>query len=150
VAKARRQPIGAQLARALAAAAIVLACTAAAVLAAGPRAGASYSGHTAHGYRPLTLTVSRTGRSVVVNVPFPPLYCQGGGGLERQITHPATITANAFHGSITYEYRLNHRLTARLRFNGRFSGAGVRGTVRSEYFRAHRCDGSTTYTARAR
>jgi len=130
-------------------------CLAAMALAAGvapalaaPR-NASYSGRTAHGKRPLTLKVSGDGRSITMNVPFPPLFCRGGGALERQITRPAAIGANGrFRGSITYEYKLNHRRNIRLYFSGRFSGRSITGTVRAEYLRAPQCNGSTGYSAR--
>ena len=137
--------------RGLVAAAALLAATAAIAVASGARAGALYFGHSKQGARPVYLHVSSTGRSVRFDVPFPPLFCQGGGALERQITHRATISSRGtFSGSILYEYKLNHRKTARLYFSGRFSGGTVRGTVRSEYFRAHQCDGSTGYSAKPR
>src|SRR5437763_7769846 len=109
----------------------------AAVAAAGAARNATYNGHTAQGYRPVYLHVSGDGRSVAVDVPFPPLFCQGGGGLERRITSPAAISASGgFHGSITFEYKPKHRRNIRLYFSGRFSGRSVSGKVRVEYLRA--------------
>jgi hypothetical protein len=132
----------------LLAAAAALAVTAGAAWAGAAR-NALYSGHTAHGTRPIYLRVSADGRSVTVDVPFPPLFCQGGGGLERRITRPAPIAGDgSFRGSITYEYRPNRRRNIRLTFSGRFSGRSARGAVRAEYLRAPQCNGSTSYSAR--
>jgi hypothetical protein len=134
--------------RALPVAAAVLGATAAAAWA-GAAGNALYSGHTAAGHRPIYLRVSGDARTVTVDVPFPPLFCQGGGGLERRITRAAPIAGDgSFHGSITYEYRPNHRRNIRLYFSGRFSGRSATGRVRAEYLRARQCDGSTGYSAR--
>ena len=80
-----------KLVRWLLAAAAVSALTAPVALAGAAR-NARYSGATAHGKRPLTLQVAGDRRRVTMNLPFPPLFCQGGGALERQISSAAAIT----------------------------------------------------------
>ena len=121
----------------------------AAVATAGAGRNAGYSGHTVQGHEPIYLHVSGDARAVTVDVPFPPLFCQGGGGLERRITGPAAISAGgAFHGTITYEYVPRHRRNIKLYFSGRFSGRSVSGKVRAEYLRAPQCNGTTGYSAR--
>jgi hypothetical protein len=140
-----------KLRRALLLASIALAATPAVALAAAAIKGATYTGNTVRGKAAITLKVSKSGKSVTVNAPVAPLYCQGGGGPERQITRAAGISkGGSFSGSIGYEFVLTHKLTARLFFKGKFSGHAVKGTARSEFVLAKSCDGSTTFTAKAK
>jgi hypothetical protein len=120
-------------------------------LAAGPVKGATYTGTTAHGNAAISLKVSKSGKSVTVNAPSAPIYCQGGGAGTRQITRAATISpSGSFKGSITYEFVPTHRITAHLRFAGKFSGHAVKGTARSEFPLAKQCDGSTSFSAKVK
>jgi len=140
-----------KLRRALLPASIALAATPAVALAAAAIKGATYTGSTVRDKAPITLKVSKSGKSVTVNAPVAPLYCEGGGGPERQITRAAGISqGGSFSGSIGYEFVLTHKLTARLFFKGKFSGHAVKGTARSEFVLAKSCDGSTTFTAKAK
>ncbi|MFI4990835.1 MAG: hypothetical protein ACHQHO_07975 [Solirubrobacterales bacterium] len=133
--------------------------TAAVALATGPKKGATYSGTTAHGKEPITLKVSKSGRTVTVSVASAPLYCQGGGGPERQVTAPAPIANDgSFSGSINYEDIPTHKRTTKLYFAGRFSGKTVKGTARSLFGLSslealrnlHKCDGSTSFSAKTK
>ncbi|MGD0455281.1 MAG: hypothetical protein ABSB69_16970 [Solirubrobacteraceae bacterium] len=127
-----------------------LLAAAAVALAAGPVKGAKYTGATVHGKQPISLKVSGSGKSVTVSVVFAPLYCEGGGTGERQITKPAAISSSgAFKGSIAYEFTPEHKVTGKLFFNGKFSGHTVKGTARSEFLLAKQCDGSTSFSAKA-
>ena len=99
----------------------------------------------------ITLKVSKSGNSVTVNAPRAPLYCEGGGAPERQITKPASISkGGSFSGSIAYEFIFTHKITAKLLFKGKFSGHAVKGTARSEFVLAKGCDGSTTFSAKTK
>jgi hypothetical protein len=119
-------------------------------LASKPVKGATYIGATAHGKAPIELKVSANGKSVTVKMLSPPLYCQGGGGPELQITKVAAIAkSGSFKGSNAYESRFNHKITALLLFSGKFSGRTVTGSARSEFLLAKTCDGSTSFSARA-
>jgi hypothetical protein len=139
-----RQP---RRALALALAGTAVLASAAVALAASPVKGASYTGATLRGQRPITLKVSRNGKTVTANLVSPPLYCQGGGPPETQITKPASIQANgSFSGSIIYQYQ--HKTSFKARFSGKFSGRKVTGTVRSEYTSSS-CSGSTSFSAKA-
>lgn len=147
------------LVRILVLAGIALLVAATVALAAGPRKGATYTGTAVHGKESVTLKVSKSGRTVTVSVPFPPLYCEGGGAGTRQVTKPAAIAGNGtFKGSIAYEFIPLHKLVTKLYFSGRFSGKRVSGKVRSEFGllspEAHRsllkCNGSTGFSAQAK
>jgi hypothetical protein len=150
--------MGRQLCRIIGFAVLAMLATAVVALAAGPKKGATYSGMTVHGKEPIMLRVAKNGKSVTVNVPSAPLYCQGGGPAERQITAPAPIAKDgSFTSTIAYEFVPTHKKTARVYVNGRFSGKSVKGTARSlfgsslETFKSlHRCDGSTTFTAKTK
>jgi len=148
-----------QLRRAFGLAFLTLLLAAAAALAAGPKKGATYTGTTVQGKEPITLKVSANGKSVTVGVQFAPLYCQGGGAGERQITKPAAIAKNgSFSGTIAYEFVPTHKQTTKLYFKGKFSGKSVRGTARSEFglisAEARKslaeCNGSTSFTAKTK
>jgi hypothetical protein len=152
--------MGRQVRRALGLAAAVLLLLAAAALAAGPKKGATYAGTTVHGMDSITLKVSKNGKTVTVNAPFAPLYCQGGGGPTRQVTKSAAIAKNgSFSGSIAYESVSTHTRSTKLYFKGRFAGKLVTGTVRSEFgiggspeARASlkQCEGSTSFSAKTK
>ncbi|MGO9321618.1 MAG: hypothetical protein ACLQBY_12570 [Solirubrobacteraceae bacterium] len=138
------------LALALTLATGALLAAAAVALAAGPVKGAKYTGATVHGKQPISLKVSGSGKSVTVSVVFAPLYCEGGGTGERQVTKAAAISSSgAFKGSIAYEFTPEHKITAKLFFSGKFSGHSVKGTARSEFLLAKQCDGSTSFSAKA-
>jgi hypothetical protein len=146
-------PVPARLAAAPVLASLVatlLAGTAVA-LTAKPVKGATYTGTTVHGRAAISLRVSKSGKTVTVNAPFAPLYCEGGGAGTRQITKAATISkGGSFKGSISYEFAPTHKITARLFVNGKFSGRTVKGTARSEFPLAKTCDGSTSFSATAK
>ncbi|MGO9489202.1 MAG: hypothetical protein ACLQBB_09285 [Solirubrobacteraceae bacterium] len=126
---------------------ILVATSAAAALAAHPLSGRVYAGLTNHEKLTVTLTVSKNGRTVKVNVPYLPLYCQGGGGPVMQVSKPATVSSGgSFKGSITYVFE------GKDAYRGSFKGSFVtknlvKGTLRSEY-KGGECDGSTTFTAK--
>jgi len=136
-----------QLRRAPALAVMVTLATTAVALAAGPLKGATYTGTTVRGERPISLKVSGNGKSVTVSIADPPLYCQGGGPPETQITKPAKVHRNgSFSGSITYQFM--HKTSFKASFSGKFSGKKATGTIRSEYSSSS-CSGSTTFLAKA-
>lgn len=129
---------------------IVALASASAAFASKPIKGATYSGTTVHGVAAITLKVAASGRSVLVSVPSAPLYCEGGGAPERQITKAAAISRRgSFKGKISYEFPLTKKQTATLFFSGRFSGRSVHGTVRSVFKLIRGCNGSTSFSARA-
>jgi hypothetical protein len=137
--------------RVLALALLALMASAAVSLASKPLKGATYTGTTAHGKAPITLKVSANGKKVTAHMLSPPLYCQGGGPLERQITKRAAISkSGSFQGSIAYEFKFTHKITSHLFFSGKFSGRTVTGSARSEFALAKMCDGSTSFTAHAK
>jgi len=124
---------------------------AAMALAASAVKGATYTGAVARNKEPISLKVSNSGKAVTMSIAIPPLYCEGGGVGARQITKAAPISKNgSFKGSIAYEFQPTHRTTSRLFFSGRFSGRIVKGTARSEFPLAKECDGSTTFSAKAK
>jgi hypothetical protein len=148
-----------QLGRTLGLTVLVLLLSAAAASAAGPKKGATYAGTAVQGKTAITLKVSANGKAVTVDVPSAPLYCQGGGGPERQITKPAAIGKDgSFKGTITYEFTPNHSKPTKLYFSGKFSGKSVTGHERSEFGltspEAHKtlaqCDGSTSFSAKTK
>ena len=140
-----------QLRSALALALVVSIVPAAVALAASVVKGGTYTGAVVHGKEPISLKVANTGKAVTVNIAIAPLYCEGGGVGTRQITRAAPISkSGSFKGSIAYEFQPTHKTTARLFFSGRFSGRTVKGTARSEFPLAKECDGSTTFSAKAK
>lgn len=117
-------------------------------LAAGARKGATYSGTTVHLKEPITLKVSRSGKTVTVNEAFAPLYCEGGGAGERAITKAVPISSSGkFKAVISYEFVPEKKITSKLYVSGTFKGKKVSGTARSEFLLAHQCDGSTSFSA---
>ena len=117
-------------------------------LAAAPKKGATYTGKTSHESDPITLKVSHSGKTVTVAETFAPLYCEGGGAGERQISKPAAISrSGAFSTVISYEFAPEHKITSKLYVKGTFNGKKVKGTARSEFLLAHQCDGSTSFSA---
>jgi hypothetical protein len=151
-----------QLCRTACLAVLVSLAVAAVALAAGPRKGATYRGKLVQDKEPIALKVSRNGRSVTVSAQFAPLYCFGVSVKERQITKPARIGRNrSFSATITYEFVLTHKQTAKLFVSGRFNGRRVSGVARSAFPAFHTvtptahhslkpCDGTTTFSAKAR
>lgn len=136
----------------------LLACATAA-FAAGAKKGATYSGETVQGKEPITLKVSRNGKSVTVGVLFAPLYCEGGGAGERQISQPATIAKDgSFKSTIVYEFAPTHAKTSKLYVSGKFSGKQVKGSARSEFGlvsaqarkELSKCNGSTSFSAKTK
>jgi hypothetical protein len=150
--------MGKRLRLALGLAGLALILTAASALA-GVKKGATYTGTLARSKEPIALKVSGNGKSVALSVEFAPLYCEGGGPGERQISKPASISKNgSFKGAITYEFTTTHEKTDKLYVQGKFSGKSVKGTARSEFGlqsdearkNLAKCDGSTTFTAKAK
>lgn len=144
-----------RLLRALGIAGLALILTAAVALA-GVKKGATYTGTLAKNKQPIALKVSKNGKSVTVSVQFAPLYCEGGGAGEKQITKPATIAKDgSFTASILYEFVPTHAKTSKLYVKGKFSGKSAKGTARSEFGLASpqaakelaKCNGSTTFIA---
>jgi hypothetical protein len=137
--------------RVLALALVATMASGAIALASKPVKGATYTGATVHGKAPIELKVSANGKRVTVKMVSPPLYCQGGGGPELQITKAVAISkSGSFKGSIAYEFRFTHKVTAHLLFNGKFSGHTVTGSAQSEFALAKTCDGSTSFIALAK
>lgn len=98
----------------------------------------------------ISFKVARNGKSVKINAPFPPLYCQGGGAGERQISKPAKISSQGtFSGKITYEFAPTHKKTATLTFKGKFAGLFLNGSAKSHFLLAKGCDGSLNFVATA-
>ncbi|HUA74933.1 MAG TPA: hypothetical protein VL988_09280 [Solirubrobacteraceae bacterium] len=152
--------MGRQLRRVLGIAALAALATAAVALAAGPKKGATYSGIlSGPSKEPITLKVAKNGKSVTFSVQAAPLYCEGGGAGERQISAPAPIAKDgSFSGTIAYEFVPTHKKTTKLYVKGKFSGSSVKGTARSEFGLTSpqaakelaKCNGSTTYSAKAK
>jgi hypothetical protein len=147
------------LRRALGLAVLALLIGVTAAAAAGPKKGATYTGTTVQGKQPIALKVSKSGKAVTVSVQFAPLYCEGGGAGERQLTKPASIAKDgSFKGTITYEFVPTHKKTTKLYFSGKFSGKSVKGTARSEFGlispaaakELQKCDGSTSFSAKTK
>lgn len=145
-----------RLLRALSIAGLALLLTAAVALA-GVKKGATYTGSLAKNKQLIALKVSKNGKSVTVSVLFPPLYCEGGGAGERQITKPATIAKDgSFTASILYEFVPTHSKTSKLYIKGKFNGKSAKGTARSQFGLASpqaakelaKCNGSTTFIAK--
>jgi hypothetical protein len=148
-----------QFCRALGLVGLATFALAAVALAAGPKKGATYTGTTVQGKEPITLKVSGSGKAGTVAILTAPLYCEGGGAGERQITKPATIAKDgSFKGTIVYEFTPTHKKTTKLYFSGKFSGKSVKGTARSEFGlvspsadkELQKCDGSTSFTAKTK
>jgi hypothetical protein len=140
-----------QLRPVLALALVALFAPATVVLAAKRVKAGTYTGAVVHTKEPISLKVAKSGKAVTVKLAFAPLYCEGGGVGTRQKTKPAAIAKDgSFKGTIAYEFEPTHRITARLFFSGTFSGRTVNGTARSEFPLATRCDGSTTFSAKAK
>lgn len=130
-----------------ASAAGILLVSATAALAGKPVKGATYTGVTTHEKDTVTLKVAPNGKSVSVSVPTLPLYCQGGGPPEVQVTQPARISSSgAFSGKITYKF--HGKVSFKASFSGKFAAAKATGTLHSEYKTAA-CSGSTSFTAKA-
>jgi len=148
-----------QLGRALGLTVLALLVSAAVATAAGPKKGATYSGTIVQGKTTITLKVSANGKSVTANVPSAPVYCQGGGGPERQISKPAAIGKDgSFKGTITYEFTPSHKDTTKLYVSGKFSGKSVTGHARSEFGlispearkNLAQCNGSASFSAKTK
>ncbi len=148
-----------QLCRALGLVGLLALALAAVAFAAGPKKGATYTGTTVQNKEPITLKVSGSGKAVTVALLSAPLYCEGGGAGERQITKPATIAKDgSFKGTIVYEFVPTRKKTTKLYFSGKFSGKSVKGTARSEFGlvspsaakELQKCDGSTSFTAKTK
>ena len=140
-----------QLSRALMLASLVLLASAVVALAA-PVKGKTYKGALVRGHERITLRVSKSGHSVLVNVPFAPLYCASGGALQRQSSVAVPISrSGTFAGLIAYEFTQTHLKIAHLTFSGKFSGRTVTGVAHSEFLLAvlKNCDGSSTFSAKA-
>ena len=144
----RRAPV---LLRALVLAGVIAIACASAALAGAPLKGATYKGKTAHEGDSIRLKVSSNGRTVTVYVPSPPYYCVGGAGPTLEKPRAAAISAGGtFKGAIAYEFTLLHKIFVRLYLNGKFSGRLVTGTARTEFPYSKQCNGSTTFSARAK
>ncbi|HEY1833674.1 MAG TPA: hypothetical protein VGG08_04495 [Solirubrobacteraceae bacterium] len=128
---------------------IALATTGAAVtLAAHPFKSRAYAGHTAKEKLAVLFSVSKNGKTVKANIPVIPLYCQGGGPPETQVTKPATIHGDgSFSGIIAYKFE--GKTSFRAEFTGKFVKRGlIKGTLASEFSPlAKGCSGMTTFTA---
>ncbi len=99
---------------------------------------------------PIRFKVARNGKSVKASSPSAPLYCQGGGAGERQITKAAKISKlGTFTAKITYEFVPTHKKTSTLTFKGKFSGLFVNGSAKSHFILAKGCDGSSNFVATA-
>lgn len=117
-------------------------------LAASLKKGGTYAGQIVQGRDPITVTISSSGKTAKVSVVSAPLFCQGGGAGERQITKPARISkAGKFSAVISYEFVPEHKVTAKLYVKGTFKGKKLTGTARSEFLLARECDGSARFSA---
>jgi hypothetical protein len=117
-------------------------------LAARPFKSRAYAGTTAKEKLSVLFTVSANGKTVHASIPVVPLYCQGGGPPETQVTKPATIHPDgSFSGSIVYKFQ--GKTSFKATFSGKFVKRGkIRGKVRSEFSpQAKGCSGTTTFTA---
>ena len=144
----RRTPV---LLRALVLAGVVAVACAAAALAGAPVKGGTYKGKTAHQGDSIRLKVSSNGKTVTAYVPSPPFYCVGGGGPTLEKPRAAAISAGGtFKGAIAYEFTPLHKILVRLYLSGKFSGRTATGTARTEFPYSKQCNGSTTFSARAK
>lgn len=141
---------------------VLIVASAAVALAAGPLRGKTYkttTPSTGTNSRnesasipavPMTLKVSGNGKTVTVHFASntPILYCTDKQQLQVQTSKPAKISGN---GSFTA--KVDERFSPGIGepaivqvVSGKFSGATVHGTIRTE---APPCGGTTSYTARA-
>jgi hypothetical protein len=114
-----------------------------------PVKGARYSGATTRSKSALTMKVARSGRTVAVSLPIPPVYCERPAIVQIQKGKPARITKRGrFKGTISYEGLFTTGITAKVYFEGRFNGKRASGRVRSEFLQVTGCDGTTRFTAK--
>jgi hypothetical protein len=98
----------------------------------------------------ITFKLARNGKSLKASAPYAPLYCQGGGAGERQISKPAKISKQGtFTAKITYEFVPTHKKTSTLTFKGKISGLFMNGSAKSHFLLTKGCDGSASFTATA-
>jgi hypothetical protein len=117
-------------------------------LAAKPVKGATYHGTISHGSLPITLKVSGNGKSVKVNVPHPPLFCQGGGGGTTQSTKAATITTGGtFTAKISYAFQGKVAFTAKV--TGKFGAARSESGKITATYKTANCSGTSAYSTHA-
>jgi hypothetical protein len=119
-----------------------------------PVSGATYAG-TAH-HIPVSMTVSRDGRSVTVNMRDAPAFCSGGGGPEPH--HAASAPVSSSGGVVVkLTFYANNRSRAKLAtvvlkgnfFTFQHSKPGFAGAVVTTYASAslHRCGGEEPFHA---
>jgi hypothetical protein len=135
------------------ASALVLALAlSAAALGAGALKGGTYSGTLVRAKVPIVLKVAKNGKSVTVKVERPPLYCEGGGVGTKQITRSAVAISKggSFTATLVYEFPPTHSTGSKLVVKGKFSGHKASGSARSEFQGGGSCDGSTSFSAKAR
>jgi hypothetical protein len=119
-----------------------------AALAAKPVKGATYRGTISRGSLPITLKVSGNGRSVKVNVPNPPLFCQGGGGGTTQSTKAATITnGGTFTAKISYAFKGKVVFSAKV--TGKFGAARSENGKITATYKSASCSGTSSYSTHA-
>jgi hypothetical protein len=131
-------------------AAVALLVGASAALAAsvkiGAVKGAKYAGTVRN--EPVTITVSSNGRSAKAAIPFPPAYCQGGGGGEVQHTKPAAISkSGSLTTKIAYTVMGTNRQFATVTIKGTFIGKDFEGVATSSFTPAISCNGHESFFA---
>jgi hypothetical protein len=118
----------------------------AASVKAGAIKGAKYTGTVRS--EPVTITVSSNGRSAKAAIPFPPAYCQGGGGGEVQHTKPAAISkGGSFAAKIAYTVMGTSRQFATVTIKGTFIGKDFDGVATSSFTPAVSCNGHESFFA---
>ena len=147
-----RRSSSTRLRQALALAVVLLLAGGTLAFAAALKKGASYTGSTVKGSEPISLKVSSSGRTVTASIAFAPQFCENGGGVgTKQITKPASISkSGSFQAKISYEFAPEHSIIATLEISGKFSGAKVSGKTTSAFKVAKQCDGTTSFSAKAR
>ena len=121
-------------------------------LAGALKKGGTYSGTTVRDKQPISLKVSRSGKTVTTSIAFAPQFCENGGAVgSLQLTKPATISkSGSFQAKITYEFTPTHAIIATLTISGKFSGKSVTGRTTSAFTSAKQCNGTTSFSAKAK
>jgi hypothetical protein len=134
-----------RISRAAVIAAAVVAVSASLAFAAHPLKSTVYAGLTAKESDMIQLTVSKNGKTLKATIPVIPLYCQGGGPPEEEVTKSVRIHRDGrFSGVIHYKFQGKESFEAF--FSGRFTTKRlVKGHLRSDYPNAKSCSGTTTF-----
>jgi hypothetical protein len=138
-----------RLAVALATVVVLASVTTALAVKLGAVNGAKYTG--AVKTEPVTITVASNGKSAKAAIPFPPAYCEGGGGEEVQHSKAEPISkSGAFTTTIAYTVMGTGRQFATVTIKGTFIGKDFDGVATSSFKPAITCNGHESFFAATR